>query len=168
MASSPIIGQLAPAFSASSQKGVPLTLGDFAGQWLILYFYPKDSTPGCTTEATDFTRLVEDFTALGGVILGVSPDSEKSHCKFIEKQSLAFDLLSDPDHQVAEAYGAWGLKKFMGKEYMGILRSTFLIDPQGLLAFSWPKVKIKGHAEAVLAKLKELKELNELKELKVE
>lgn len=152
----PAIGQAAPAFFAPNQAGKSLTLADFAGQWLILYFYPKDNTPGCTAEAIDFTRLAPEFATLGGVILGVSPDSEKSHCKFIDKQSLTFDLLSDPAHQVAESYGAWGLKKFMGKEYMGILRSTFLIDPHGQLAFSWPTVKVKGHAEAVLAKLKEL------------
>jgi thioredoxin-dependent peroxiredoxin len=156
MTSIPPIGQAAPAFSALNQEGKLINLTDFAGQWLILYFYPKDSTPGCTTEATDFKGLAEEFATLGGIILGVSPDSEKSHCKFIEKHSLTFNLLSDPEHQVAEAYGAWGLKKFMGKEYLGILRSTFLIDPQGQLAFSWPKVKVKGHAEAVLVKLKEL------------
>ena len=150
------IGQAAPAFSAPNQAGKLLTLADYEGKWLVLYFYPKDSTPGCTTEATDFTHLAADFSALGAIILGVSPDSEKSHCKFIEKQSLAFDLLSDRDHQIAEAYGAWGLKKFMGKQYLGILRSTFLIDPQGQLAYRWPTVKVKGHAEAVLAKLKEL------------
>jgi peroxiredoxin Q/BCP len=156
MTSSLSIGQAAPAFSAPNQTGKILTLADYEGKWLVLYFYPKDSTPGCTTEARDFTERGADFSALGAIILGVSPDSEKSHCKFIEKQSLAFDLLSDRDHQIAETYGAWGLKKFMGKEYLGILRSTFLIDPQGQLAFTWPKVKVKGHAEAVLAKLKEL------------
>jgi len=156
MTSSFAIGQAAPLFLAPNQIGKILTLADYEGKWLVLYFYPKDSTPGCTTEARDFTERAADFTALGAKILGVSPDSEKSHCKFIEKQSLAFDLLSDRDHQIAEAYGAWGLKKFMGKEYLGILRSTFLIDPQGQLAFTWPIVKVKGHAEAVLAKLKEL------------
>ncbi len=150
------VGQKAPKFSAKNQDGIVTTLADFASKWLVLYFYPKDNTPGCTVEATDFSRLAPDFAGLGAVILGVSPDSEKSHCRFIEKQSLSIELLSDPEHQVAEAYGAWGLKKFMGKEYMGILRSTFLIDPSGKIACIWPNVKTKGHAEAVLEKLREL------------
>lgn len=150
------IGKAAPAFTGNNQEGKAVSLEDFAGQWLVLYFYPKDNTPGCTTEATDFTRLAGDFARLNATILGVSPDSEKSHCKFIEKQSLSLQLLSDPDHHIAEAYGAWGLKKFMGKEYLGILRSTFLIDPQGDLAHCWQKVKVKGHAAAVLEKLSQL------------
>ncbi len=118
------------------------------------YFYPKDNTPGCTTEALDFTALVPEFTALNAVIVGVSPDSEKSHGRFIEKKELTIELLSDPDHQTAEAYGVWQLKKFMGKEYMGIVRSTFLIDPQGQVAAIWSKVKVKGHAQMVLETLK--------------
>ncbi len=152
----PSLGQLAPSFSAINQNDQPVNLSDFQGSWLILYFYPKDNTPGCTTEAIDFSQLQATWDSLGVKILGVSPDSTKSHCKFIEKHNLLIQLLSDPDHQVAEAYGVWGLKKFMGKEYMGIIRSTFLIDPSGKLAYSWPSVKVKGHAEAVLAKLKEL------------
>jgi peroxiredoxin Q/BCP len=150
------ISQKAPEFSANDQSGTPIRLADFAEQWLVLYFYPKDNTPGCTTEATDFSRYAPDFAKLTAIILGVSPDSEKSHCRFIEKHALTIQLLSDPDHQVADAYGVWGLKKFMGKEYMGIARSTFLIDPDGKIAYIWSNVKTKGHAESVLKKLKEL------------
>jgi len=141
------VGQKAPELAK---------LADFAGQWLVLYFYPKDNTPGCTTEAIDFTALSPQFQQLNAVILGVSPDSEKSHCRFIEKHNLTIQLLSDPDHQLAEIYQVWGLKKFMGKEYMGIKRSTFLIDPQGNIAYIWSNVKVKAHAEAVLKKLEEL------------
>ncbi len=152
----PAIGQPAPAFSATNQDDKTLSLLDFQGSWLILYFYPKDNTPGCTTEAIEFSQKQAEWEKLNVKVLGVSPDSVKSHCKFIEKHSLALQLLSDPDHQVAESYGVWGLKKFMGKEYMGIIRSTFLIDPSGNLAQVWPSVKVKGHVESVLSKVKEL------------
>lgn len=152
----PAIGQPAPSFSASNQDDKTLNLFDFQGSWLILYFYPKDNTPGCTTEAIDFSQKQAEWENLNVKVLGVSPDSVKSHCKFIEKHSLALQLLSDPDHEVAESYGVWGLKKFMGKEYMGIIRSTFLIDPSGNITYVWPSVKVKGHVESVLAKVKEL------------
>jgi peroxiredoxin Q/BCP len=152
----PAIAQPAPSFSSTNQDDKTLSLSDFQGSWLILYFYPKDNTPGCTTEAIDFSQKQAEWEKLNVKILGVSPDSVKSHCKFIEKHSLALQLLSDPDHQVAESYGVWGLKKFMGKEYMGIIRSTFLIDPSGNLAQVWPSVKVKGHVESVLSKVKEL------------
>ncbi|MBW4511968.1 MAG: thioredoxin-dependent thiol peroxidase [Scytonematopsis contorta HA4267-MV1] len=151
------VGQKAPSFSAPDQNGNLVTLDDFQSNWLVLYFYPKDDTPGCTTEAKDFTDFVEKFNALDAKILGVSPDSEKAHCKFINKHSLSIQLLSDPEHQVCEAYGVWQLKKFMGKEYMGVVRSTFLINPEGDVAFIWSNVKVKGHVEAVLSKLQELK-----------
>ncbi|NCR38534.1 MAG: thioredoxin-dependent thiol peroxidase [Microcystis aeruginosa W13-11] len=141
------VGQKAPEFAK---------LADFAGQWLVLYFYPKDNTPGCTAEARDFTALSPQFQQLNAVILGVSPDSAKSHCRFIEKHNLTIQLLSDTEHQLAEIYQVWGLKKFMGKEYMGIKRATFLIDPQGNIAYIWSNVKVKAHAEAVLKKLEEL------------
>ncbi|WP_099241040.1 thioredoxin-dependent thiol peroxidase [Synechococcus sp. BDU 130192] len=147
------IGQAAPDFALTNAQGEARTLAAYSGKWLVFYFYPKDNTPGCTTEALDFTALVPEFTALNAVIVGVSPDSEKSHGRFIEKKELAIELLSDPDHQTAEAYGVWQLKKFMGKEYMGIVRSTFLIDPQGQVAAIWSKVKVKGHAQAVLETL---------------
>ncbi|MCA2711312.1 MAG: thioredoxin-dependent thiol peroxidase [Microcystis sp. M015S2] len=150
------VGQKAPEFATPNQRGEISKLADFAGQWLVLYFYPKDNTPGCSTEAIDFTALSPQFQQLNAVILGVSPDSEKSHCRFIEKHNLTIQLLSDPDHQLAEIYQVWGLKKFMGKEYMGIRRATFLIDPRGNIAYIWSNVKVKAHAEAVLKKLEEL------------
>ncbi|TRT53985.1 MAG: thioredoxin-dependent thiol peroxidase [Microcystis aeruginosa Ma_QC_C_20070703_M131] len=150
------VGQKAPEFATPNQRGEISKLADFAGQWLVLYFYPKDNTPGCSTEAIDFTALSPQFQQLNAVIIGVSPDSEKSHCRFIEKHNLTIQLLSDPDHQLAEIYQVWGLKKFMGKEYMGIKRSTFLIDTQGNIAYIWSNVKVKAHAEAVLKKLEEL------------
>jgi peroxiredoxin Q/BCP len=152
----PQAGQKAPDFSAPDQNGTSISLADFQSHWLVLYFYPKDDTPGCTVEAKDFTEYSPEFSALGAKILGVSLDSEKSHCKFMQKHNLSIQLLSDPEHQVCEAYGAWQLKKFMGREFMGVVRSTFLIDPNGTLAYVWPNAKAKGHAQAVLAKLKEL------------
>ena len=150
------VGQKAPEFATPNQRGEISKLADFAGQWLVLYFYPKDNTPGCSTEAIDFTALSPQFQQLNAVILGVSPDSEKSHCRFIEKHNLTIQLLSDTEHQLAEIYQVWGLKKFMGKEYMGIKRATFLINPQGNIAYIWSNVKVKAHAEAVLKKLEEL------------
>ncbi|PLZ28586.1 thioredoxin-dependent thiol peroxidase [Fischerella thermalis] len=149
-------GEKAPDFTAPNQDGNLISLNDFQSQWLILYFYPKDDTPGCTTEAKEFTDLSQEFSALGAKIVGVSPDTEKSHGKFIQKHNLSIQLLSDPEHQVCEAYGVWQLKKFMGKEYMGVVRSTFLIAPDGKLAYVWSNVKVKGHVAAVLAKLQEL------------
>ncbi len=150
------VGQKAPEFATPNQRGEISKLADFAGQWLVLYFYPKDNTPGCSTEAINFTALSPQFQQLNAVILGVSPDSAKSHCRFIEKHNLTIQLLSDTEHQLAEIYQVWGLKKFMGKEYMGIKRATFLIDPRGNIAYIWSNVKVKAHAEAVLKKLEEL------------
>lgn len=150
------IGQKAPKFTAQDQDENLVSLKDYTSQWLVLYFYPKDNTSGCTTEAIDFTRYSSDFASLGAKILGVSPDTEKSHCRFIDKHNLSIQLLSDPDHKVAEAYGVWGLKKFMGKEYMGIIRSTFLINPDSTIAYIWINVRVKCHAEIVLKKLQEL------------
>ncbi|MDF5730231.1 MAG: thioredoxin-dependent thiol peroxidase [Rhizonema sp. PD38] len=156
MTNIPQLEQQAPLFSASDQDGNQVNLTDFLGQWVILYFYPKDDTPGCTVEAKDFTDLSLDFSKLKAKILGVSPDSLKSHCKFINKHNLSITLLSDPEHQIAEAYGAWRLKKFMGREYMGVERSTFLIAPNQTVAHTWLKVKAKSHAIAVLTQLQEL------------
>ncbi len=151
----PKIGQNAPDFSIPDQTGSTVSLKDKKGCWLILYFYPKDNTPGCTTEAKDFSEYLEQFKELGADIIGVSPDNEKSHCKFIDKHDLSIQLLSDPDHQVIEAYGAWRLKKFMGKEYMGVVRSTFLISPDGKIAQVWDKVRVKAHVEKVLQELQD-------------
>jgi thioredoxin-dependent peroxiredoxin len=155
LVSSLAVDQPAPPFQLVNQAEKAIDLSDFRGQWLILYFYPKDNTPGCTTEALDFTATLPEFTAGGATVVGISTDSAATHRKFITKQNLQIMLLSDPDHQVAEAYGVWQLKKFMGKEYMGIVRSTLAIDPQGKIAQIWPKVKVKGHATAVLDWLKD-------------
>ena len=122
----------------------------------MLYFYPKDNTPGCTTEACEFTEALPDFAKLDALILGVSPDSTESHRKFIAKQNLKITLLSDPDHKVAEKYVAWGKKKLYGREFMGIIRGTVLIDPAGKIAHHWPKVKVAGHVAAVREKIEEL------------
>ncbi|MEO1691183.1 MAG: thioredoxin-dependent thiol peroxidase [Cyanobacteria bacterium J06631_6] len=150
----PQVGQAAPDFSATDRHGTNVSLQDYADRWLVLYFYPKDNTPGCTTEAKDFTSHIKEFDKLGADIVGVSPDSEKLHGKFIDKHDLAVRLLSDPEHQIIEAYGAWRLKKFMGKEYMGVVRSTFLISPEGQIVQVWDKVRVKAHVEKVLAELK--------------
>ncbi|MEM7556265.1 MAG: thioredoxin-dependent thiol peroxidase [Cyanobacteria bacterium P01_A01_bin.84] len=147
----------APSFTIDNQHGEPVSLKDFQGKWLVLYFYPKDNTPGCTTEAQDFSTYKQEFADLNTEILGVSTDSEESHRKFIDKRNLSINLLSDRNHEVADIYRVWRLKKFMGKEYMGIERSTFLIKPDQTIAHSWFKVRTKGHAEAVLNKLKDLK-----------
>lgn len=152
----PQAGQAAPKFTAVDRDGKRVSLADFAEQWLVLYFYPKDDTPGCTTEAKDFSEYAQQFGDLGAKVVGVSTDSQQSHHKFIAKHNLSILLLSDPEHQVAEAYGAWRLKKFMGKEYMGVERSTFAIAPDGTIAHTWAKVKAKGHAIAVLNRLQEL------------
>ncbi len=154
----PETGQKAPDFQLPDADGVPVSLADFAGRWLVLYFYPKDNTSGCTAEALDFTAHEADFRALGAAVIGVSPDSCQSHRKFIDGKKLKVQLLSDPDHRVLEAYRVWQKKKMYGREYMGVVRSTFIIDPQGVIRHVWPKVKVKGHVEEVLAKLRELPE----------
>ena len=151
----------APSFTINNQDGEAVSLEDFRDKWLVLYFYPKDNTPGCTTEAKDFSTYKEEFTELNTEILGVSTDSEESHRKFIEKKDLSINLLSDPNHKVADDYKVWRLKKFMGKEYMGIERSTFIIKPDQTVAHSWFKVRTKGHVEAVLDKLKDLQGLSD-------
>ncbi len=150
------VGQAAPDFIAQDQNGNTVSLNYRKDRWVILYFYPKDNTPGCTTEAQDFTKYQTQFQELGADIIGVSPDSAKSHCKFINKHSLSLQLLSDSEHKVIEAYGAWRLKKFMGKEYMGVVRSTFLIAPDGKIAQVWDKVRVKAHVEKVLQELKQM------------
>ncbi|WP_187647336.1 thioredoxin-dependent thiol peroxidase [Nitrosophilus labii] len=153
------IGQKAPDFCLKNQDEVEICLKDLKGKWIVLYFYPKDNTPGCTTEACDFTNEFEEFEALDAVILGVSPDSCESHRKFIEKKGLKITLLCDEEKKVLKAYGAWGKKKMYGKEYEGVIRTTYLIDPNGNIAYIWPKVRVKGHVEKVKERLKELKEV---------
>ncbi len=154
--SKPDEGVEAPDFCLLDQDGRRVCLSDFKGRWVVLYFYPKDNTRGCTQEAKDFTDLIEEFEKLGAVILGVSPDSVKSHKRFREKHGLRVRLLSDPEGEVMQKYGAWGKKKIAGREYFGVIRSTFLIDPQGRIRKIWPRVRVKGHAEEVLNTLKSL------------
>jgi thioredoxin-dependent peroxiredoxin len=150
-------GMHAPEFILPNENGEMISLKDFAGEkYVVLYFYPKDSTPGCTTQACDFRDAYEDFSKLNAVVLGVSPDNATSHEKFIGKHGLPFSLLIDEEHIVAEKYDVWKLKKMFGKEYMGIERSTFLIDPTGTVVKEWRKVKVKGHIEEALATLEQL------------
>lgn len=151
------IGKKAPAFSLKNQDGKAVQLADFAGRWVVLYFYPHDDTPGCTTQACDFTADLAAFEGLDATVIGCSPDSPESHQKFIKKRALTIPLLSDPEHVTLEKYGAWGEKNMYGKKSMGVIRSTVLIDPAGKIAHHWAKVKAAGHAEAVRVKLVELK-----------
>jgi peroxiredoxin Q/BCP len=149
------VNQSAPAFSLADETGKIRTLEEFAGRPLVLYFYPKDDTPGCTKEACSFRDDYHVYEEAGVTILGVSPDSPKSHAKFKEKFNLPFSLLADVDHTLADAYGVWGRKKFMGREYDGIFRSTFLIAPDGKIRKIFPDVKPEGHSAEVLAALKD-------------
>jgi thioredoxin-dependent peroxiredoxin len=149
----PQTGDTAPSFELKDQQGRSVKLADLAGRSVVLYFYPKDDTPGCTVEACNFRDEHSALEKAGAVVLGVSPDTTKSHEKFSTKFSLPFPLLADTEHKVAEAYGAWGEKSNYGRTYMGIIRSTFLIDPQGTVKHVWPKVKVNGHVNEVLAVL---------------
>lgn len=144
-------GDKAPAFTAKDQNGNIVSLSDFAGKKLILYFYPKDDTPGCTAEACNLRDNYEELMKKGFAILGVSADSEKSHLKFIKKFDLPFPLLADTDQAVANAYGTWGLKKFMGREYMGMHRYTFVIGEDGVLLKVFTKVETSNHTQQILA-----------------
>jgi len=148
-------GDRAPAFCLPDQNENKICLKDFLGKWAVLYFYPRDNTPGCTREAVEFTRAEKKFKAANAVIIGISPDSSQSHFNFAEKHSLTITLLSDPNHAVLQQCGAWRLKKLYGREYFGVVRSTFLIDPEGKIAHIWEKVKVRGHVEDVLQTLKE-------------
>ena len=150
------IGDAAPAFALPDQNGDEVSLGDFSGSWVVLYFYPRDDTPGCTTEACEFTEGIEAFEGLNAVVLGCSPDTPEKHRRFIEKYDLKLRLLSDPDHGVMERYGAWGEKNMYGKITVGVIRSTVIIDPDGRIAHHWKKVKAKGHAAKVRERLEEL------------
>ena len=145
------VNSQAPDFSAIDQDGETVTLAQFEGkQNVVLYFYPKDDTPGCTTEAIEFTALIDHFDAADTVVLGVSKDTCAKHQKFIDKHKLKVRLLADTETELCQLYGVWGLRKFMGREYMGIGRSTFVIDKSGKLAHVDYKVKAKGHAQAIL------------------
>lgn len=149
-------GATAPDFTLKADDGRDVRLSDFRGKPVVLYFYPKDDTPGCTKEACAFRDRRNDMEESGAVVLGVSPDTVASHGQFRDKYSLNFPLLADPDHQVAESYGAWGEKIFMGRKSIGIRRSTFLIDREGKVAKTWRKVSVDGHDEQVLAALAKL------------
>lgn len=144
----------APDFVLSDSKGEEVRLADFQGKYVVLYFYPKDMTPGCTTEACDFRDAYEDFSHLNTVIVGVSPDPVEKHQKFIDKHALPFHLLADENHEVASSYGVWKWKKNFGKEYYGIERSTFIIDPEGNIQEVYRKVRVKGHVEEALTFIK--------------
>ncbi|PIR20203.1 MAG: thioredoxin-dependent thiol peroxidase [Deltaproteobacteria bacterium CG11_big_fil_rev_8_21_14_0_20_47_16] len=150
------IGDVAPDFELYNQENQTKSARDYRGKYLILYFYPKDSTPGCTREACDFTANFSTFKNAGATIVGISPDSVKSHQKFIMNEALAIELLSDTEKTVAKAYMVWKRKKMAGKTYMGIERTTFIIDPNGKIAAIFPQVKVDGHWEEVLTSLNHL------------
>ncbi len=143
------IGDLAPEFCLPDKENNKVCLKDFEGKYRIIYFYPKDNTPGCTTEAIGFTNILPELQELDAEVIGISPDSPKSHANFIANKNLKVTLLSDENKDILKKYGAWGLKKFRGKTYVGVIRSTFLIDPEGKIAHTWPKVSVKGHPEEV-------------------
>ncbi len=150
------VGKAAPKFTLPDQDENKVRLADLKGQWVVLYFYPKDDTPGCTTEACEFTEGIEAFQGLNAVVLGCSPDTPEKHRKFIAKHDLGITLLSDPEHGVMEKYGAWREKSMYGRTFFGVARSTVLIDPAGKVVHHWKTVKAKGHAAKVREKLEEL------------
>jgi len=149
-------GDLVPDVTLTGMDGKPVSPADFKGNKLVLYFYPKDDTSGCTREARDFTALADEFEKAGTWVLGVSKDSPASHAKFAGKYGLKVKLASDPDGSVCEGFGTWGEKSLYGRKYMGIERATFLIDRDGTVARAWRKVKVRGHAEEVLEAAREL------------
>ena len=146
-------GKPAPDFELTSDTGEQVKLSDFRGQPVVFYFYPKDDTPGCTKQACDIRDEYAEFKERGAVVLGVSPDDEAAHVKFRDKYQLPFTLLADPEHEASEAYGVWGERKYMGRTYMGITRSTFIIDSDGNVSKAMRGVKADTHAEKVLAAL---------------
>ncbi|NHK27799.1 thioredoxin-dependent thiol peroxidase [Parvularcula flava] len=152
----PETGDKAPEFTLARDDGETVTLSDYAGRTLVLYFYPKDDTPGCTRQAIGFTEHAKDFEKAGAAILGVSKDTVAKHEKFKQKHELGIDLASDPEGETIEAYGTWVEKNMYGKKYMGIDRSTFLIDGKGVVREAWRKVRVPGHVEAVLDAAKKL------------
>ncbi|NVJ53966.1 MAG: peroxiredoxin [Campylobacteraceae bacterium] len=166
------VGQVAPDFCAPNQDDIEICSRDLKGKWIVLYFYPRDLTPGCTNEACDFTEAEAQFDDLDAIILGVSPDDTAKHRKFIEKYNLSITLLADTDKKMCEDYGVWQLKKFMGRENMGVVRTTFIINPEGKIAEKWEKVNVrkkktvKGekievlHADVVKQRLQELQQEN--------
>ena len=152
------IDELAPEFCLPNQDDIEICLRDLTGKWVVLYFYPRDNTPGCTTEACEFTEAAPDFSDMDAIILGVSADSTKKHRNFIEKKELGITLLSDESTQVMQEYGVWQLKKNYGKEYMGIVRTTMIIDPNGVVKGLFEKVRVKEHVAKVKMELQRLLE----------
>lgn len=150
----------APAFCLNNQNDERVCLGDFKDKWIILYFYPKDNSKACTLEALSFTENIKSFKEMDSIVIGVSPDSVKSHKNFAHKHNLDLILLSDPEHKVLNKYNVWKMKKMYGKEYMGVERSTFLINPKGQIEKEWTKVRVKEHVEEVKQKLSELQNEN--------
>lgn len=150
------IGQVIPDFSAQATSERVISPQQLRGKWVVLYFYPKDNTPGCTTEGNDFREHYDEFKALNADIFGVSGDSLVKHDKFKAKYDFPFDLITDPEFALCQSFGAYGHKKLYGKSFLGIIRSTFLIDEQGILRHTWPKVRVKGHVDEVLSTLKSL------------
>lgn len=149
-------GDRAPEFTLSDQNGKKLKLSDFKGQWVLLYFYPRDNTPGCSKEACAFRDSFKEYEKIEAKVIGISTDSVESHGKFVKKYQLPFPLLADEDKKAVAQYGVWGMKKFIGKEYMGTIRTSFLIDPKGNIAKIYEKVKPADHAKEVLKDLKEI------------
>jgi peroxiredoxin Q/BCP len=156
MGSALTVGQRAPAFALPRDDGGKVSLNDFKGKKLVIYFYPRADTPGCTKESVDFSRLRADFQKTGTEVLGVSADPVKAQAAFKTKHDLTIGLLSDESHEMLAAYGAWGKKSMYGKTFMGVLRTTFLLGPDGRIAHIWPKVRVEGHAEEVLKVAKAL------------
>ena len=150
------VGDLAPDFELETDTEGMIRLSDFRGRKVVLYFYPKDNTPGCTREGKDFSELLEAFDEADAVVIGISPDTVRKHANFREKQGLRVMLAADPERKAIEAYGVWKEKSMYGRKYMGVERSTFLIDREGRIARIWRKVKVKGHAEEVLQAAREL------------
>lgn len=151
------VGQKAPAFTLRNQDDDAVRLAAYRGRWVVLYFYPRDDTPGCTKEACEFTGNLKEFKRLDAIVLGCSPDAPESHRKFIAKHKLKIQLLSDPKYATMEKYGAWGTKVLYGRTSLGVIRSTVLIDPAGKIAYHWKKVRAAGHAAHVAARLVELR-----------
>ncbi|MBN2601792.1 MAG: thioredoxin-dependent thiol peroxidase [Candidatus Marinimicrobia bacterium] len=150
-----VVGNIAPDFSLMNQDNSEVTLNDYRGQWVVLYFYPKDNTSGCTKEALDFTEHLDEYRKLNAQVFGISPDSVSSHQKFIKKYNLTIDLLADPDHNVLEKYGVWQEKSMYGRKYFGVVRSTYLINPEGKIEKVWEKVSVDGHADAVMCEIQD-------------
>lgn len=151
-----LLNKIAPRFNLLDKDKQMVDIDNFKGKWVVVYFYPKDNTQGCTMEAIDFTNSIKEFKKYNAVVIGISPDNPESHCRFYDTHNLAIVLLSDTEHKLADLYGVWKKKSMYGKSFMGIERSTFLIDPEGRVRALWRKVKVPGHVEDVLQTLKSL------------